>query len=57
MGALKSRELIMREWTNRHEETGTDNAGVDNAGVAKHEQRGGMSRNLTEERQQHMHLP
>ena len=47
MGALKSRELTMREWTSRHEE-----AGVDNAGVAKHEQRGGMSRNHTKERQQ-----
>ena len=29
-----------------------DNAGVDNTGVAKHEQRRGMSRNHTEERQQ-----
>jgi len=33
MGALKSRELTVWEWTSRHEE-----AGVDNAGVAKHEQ-------------------
>ena len=30
-GALKSRELIMREWTSRHEEAGVDNAGVDKA--------------------------
>jgi len=52
VGALKSRELTTREWTRRHEETGVDNAGVDNTGVAKHEQRRGMSRNHTEERQQ-----
>jgi len=30
MGALKSRELTMREWTSRHEEAGVDIARVDN---------------------------
>ena len=50
--STKKQGWTTREWTRRHEETGVDNAGVDNAGVAKHEQRGGMSRNHTEERQQ-----
>jgi len=40
-GALKSRELTMREWTSRHEEAGVDIARVDNvAGRSKGGQRG-----------------
>jgi len=50
--------MVINRWNGLNQQRvvassgGAEIARVDNAGVAKHEQRGGMSRNHTEVRQQ-----